>query len=105
MDLKWERPVFGYLALSGASLLTATVLGSLPAVILFPLFVILGPAAWLLWGFAMTPFYLVATAIFAGSVVGAIFLNLHRPVGGRIVVCFVGLVWLLLGLAASMFNV
>jgi hypothetical protein len=105
MELEWERPVFGYLALSGASLLTANVLGTLPSLILLPLFVILGPTAWLLWGFGAAPFYLVATAVFAGTFIGAIFLDLRTPLGGRLVLWFAGIVWLLLGLAARNFNV
>ena len=97
MALKWEQIVIGYVALSAASLMTATVLAGLPSPVLAPLFVVLGPTAWLLWGFATTPLYLVATATFAGSLVGALFVSLRWTVGGRLAFGFVGIVWLVLG--------
>jgi hypothetical protein len=105
MEVSWERPLFAYLALSGVSLLVATVLGSVPDPLLPPLFAVLGPTAWLLWGIPMAPFYLLATATFATCLTAAIFVPLRSRGTARVVPWLVGLVWLLLGLAAWNFTV
>jgi len=101
----WKRPVLAYIGLSGIALLVGEAHWVLPTAVLPPLFLVLGPSAWLLWGFAMTPFYLLATAVFAACLIGATFVRLHSSGVGRFAFWFVGIVWLLLGLAAWRFSV
>jgi hypothetical protein len=70
-----------------------------------PLFVILGPAAWLLWGWAAMLLYLSATGVFGLSIISAIFLQSRFPPMRQVALLSVAAVWLLLGLAAWVFTV
>jgi hypothetical protein len=101
----WKWATVAYLGLSGLTLLVAEDLDKLPAAILQPLFVVLGPTAWLLWGPPMTPFYVVATMVFVASLIGTVFLRLHAAGIGPLAFWFSGLVWFLLGFWAWSFNV
>jgi hypothetical protein len=100
---RWNRLVFVYLALSAGSLLLSQI--PLPAAILVPLMAILGPTAWLAWGYPLAPFYLLATAVFAICLVGAIFVDAKSRTLGRLALWIMGVVWLLLGLSAYGFSV
>jgi hypothetical protein len=101
----WKWLLVAYLALSGLSLLIGENHDKLPAAVLQPLFVLLGPTAWLLWGSAATPVYIVATMVLVAFVTGAMFVQIHAPVVGRLALWFSGLGWFLLGLWAWSFNV
>jgi hypothetical protein len=100
-EVSWRAPVVGYLTLSVLSMLLPAI--PLPALISIPLLVVLGPAAWLFWGFELAPFYLLATGIFAACVIGAIALDTRSDTLGRIARWALGVIWLLLGLSAYIF--
>ncbi len=101
----WKWALVGYLALSSLSLLASEGLDKLPEPMVRPLFLLLGPTAWLLWGSPTTLLYMVATMVFAASVFGTVLLRLQTPGIGRLALCLCGFVWLLLGLWAWSLNV